>query len=68
MECDVDSLELRRYRCRFRPPAARRPHGAPPLHLGVELRLVVAFAGLAPHQELAQRQTADMRGEDAVAA
>ena len=42
------------------------------LHLGVELRLLVAFTGLAPHQKLAQhcatRQAADMRGEDAVAA
>ncbi len=41
-------------------------------HLGVELRLVVAFAGLAAHQKLAQslaaRQAADMGGEDAVAA
>ena len=41
-------------------------------HLGVELRLVVAFAGFAAHQKLAQslaaRQAADMGGEDAVAA
>ena len=42
------------------------------LHRGVQLRLVVAFAGLAPHQKLAQRraarQAADMRGQDALAA
>ena len=42
------------------------------LHRGIQLRLVVAFAGLAPHQKLAQRraarQAADMRGQDAVTA
>ena len=40
------------------------------VHLGVELRRVVAFAGFAPDQKLAQRfaarQAADMGGEDAV--
>ena len=42
------------------------------VHFGVELRRVVAFAGFAPDQKLAQRfaarQAADMGGEDAVAA
>jgi hypothetical protein len=42
------------------------------LHRGVQLRLVVALAGLAPHQEFAQRraarQAADVCCKDAVAA
>ena len=42
------------------------------VHLGLKLRLVVAFARLAPDQQLAQRfaarQAADMGGENAVAA